>query len=101
RPRAKCVLHTHMPYATALCCAKGGRLEWASQNALRFYGRVAYDRNYDGLALSVEEGDRLAALLEDDVCVLFLSAHGVVVSGTTIATAFDDLFYLERACTHQ
>ena len=31
---AACVMHTHMPYATTLTAVHGGRLEWASQNAL-------------------------------------------------------------------
>ena len=29
KPNATCVLHTHMPYATALALTDGGRLEWA------------------------------------------------------------------------
>ena len=26
RPTARCVMHTHMPYATALCCSRPGRV---------------------------------------------------------------------------
>jgi ribulose-5-phosphate 4-epimerase/fuculose-1-phosphate aldolase len=101
RPDAKCVLHTHMPYATALCCVEKGRLEWASQNALRYYGRTAYDLEYNGGALDGKEGDRLANALGKDNSILFLSHHGVIVTGNSIAEAFDDLYYLERACMHQ
>jgi ribulose-5-phosphate 4-epimerase/fuculose-1-phosphate aldolase len=32
-PHAACVLHTHMPYATALTLLEGGRLEMVEQNA--------------------------------------------------------------------
>jgi ribulose-5-phosphate 4-epimerase/fuculose-1-phosphate aldolase len=99
-PRAQCVLHTHMPYATALTIIDGGELAWASQNALRFHGRVAYDRDYNGLALSDTEGDRMAAKLRD-ADVLFLANHGVIVCGASVAYAFDDLYYLERACMLQ
>ncbi len=99
-PRAQCVLHTHMPYATALTIIDGGELAWASQNALRFHGRVAYDRDYNGLALSDAEGDRMAAKLRD-ADVLFLANHGVIVCGASVAYAFDDLYYLERACMLQ
>lgn len=42
-PRARCVLHTHMPYATALTAIQGGRLEPVGINALRFNGVIAYD----------------------------------------------------------
>ena len=100
KPTARCVLHTHMPYATALTVIQGGRLEWVSQNALRFYDRVAYDDDYNGLALDDVEGERMCAkLVHADV--LFLANHGVIVTGSTIAGAFDDLYYLERACMLQ
>ena len=40
RCRKKVVLHTHMPFATALTIIEGGRLEIsANQNAMRFFGR--------------------------------------------------------------
>ena len=99
-PRARCVLHTHMPYATALTLVEGGRLEWCNQNTLRFWGRVAYDDVYNGLALDAAEGERIASRLED-ADVLFMASHGVTVVGSSIAWAFDDLYYLERACMHQ
>ena len=100
KPEAHCVLHTHMPYATTLTTLRDGRLEWASQTALKFYGRVAYDDAYNGLALDDAEGDRMCAELKDAE-VLFLGNHGVIVTGKTIAEAFDDLYYLERACKLQ
>lgn len=96
----KCVMHTHMPYATALTLVQGGRLEWASQNSLKFYGRIAYDEGYNGLALNEREGERMCATL-GDADILFLANHGVIVCGTTVAATFDDLYYLERACMLQ
>ena len=33
--------------------------------------------------------------------VAFLSNHGVIVTGPTVAHAYDDLYYLERTCMHQ
>ena len=99
-PRAACVLHTHMPYATALTLLEGGRLEMAEQNALRFHGDIAYDDIYNGLVVDDAEGDRLAAALGEKR-VLFLASHGVIVVGPTVAEAFDALYYLERACRLQ
>ena len=64
-PDLKCILHTHMPYATALTSVAGARLEPINQNALRFIGQIAYDDAYGGLALDGEEGARLAGVLGD------------------------------------
>ena len=100
KPSAKCVMHTHMPYATALTVVHGGRLEWASQNSLKFFGRVAYDDNYNGLALDDAEGERMCAQAQE-ADVLFLANHGIIVCGPSVALAFDDLYYLERACMLQ
>src|SRR5678815_1812857 len=96
-----CVLHTHMPYATALTLTADRRLDTAlSQNAMRFDGRVAADEHYNGLALDVAEGERIAGAMQG-ADVAFLGNHGVVVCGARIDHAYDDLYYLERACTVQ
>jgi ribulose-5-phosphate 4-epimerase/fuculose-1-phosphate aldolase len=63
RPDLRCILHTHMPYATALSSVAGARLEPINQNALRFIGQIAYDDSYGGLALDGEEGGGHAGVL--------------------------------------
>jgi ribulose-5-phosphate 4-epimerase/fuculose-1-phosphate aldolase len=78
-----CVLHTHMPYATTLTLTSAGGLDTTlSQNAMRFHGRTSIDRLYNGLALDGSEGERIATAIG--------AAH-----------AYDDLYYLERACQAQ
>ena len=99
-PHAACVLHTHMPHATALTLLEDGRLEMIEQNALRFHDDIAYDDTYNGLVIDEAEGDRLARVLGTKR-VLFLANHGVIVVGPTVAEAFDLLYYLERACRLQ
>jgi ribulose-5-phosphate 4-epimerase/fuculose-1-phosphate aldolase len=99
-PRAACVLHTHMPYATSLTLLEGGRLEMAEQNALRFHDDIAYDDTYNGLVVDNAEGDRLARVLGSKR-VMFLASHGVIVVGPSVAEAFDLMYYLERACRLQ
>jgi ribulose-5-phosphate 4-epimerase/fuculose-1-phosphate aldolase len=99
-PHARCILHTHMPYATAITMLEGGRLQPASQEALRFHGDIAYDDSYDGLAHDAAEGARIARAMGDKH-VLFLAHHGVIVVGPTVAQAFDHLYYLERAAQLQ
>ncbi len=98
--RAKVVLHSHMPYATALTSIRDGRLEMCTQNAFRYWNRIAYDEAYGGVALSAEEGDRMCRALGDKN-ILFLRNHGVIVAGPTVAQAYDDLYYLERAAMVQ
>lgn len=102
-PRHKALLHTHMPYATALTMIEGGRLEFAHQTVARYFGRIDYYDKFGGLAVSAEEGARLAetATQKQNIDVTFLANHGVVVGGSTVAAAFDDLYYLERACRQQ
>jgi ribulose-5-phosphate 4-epimerase/fuculose-1-phosphate aldolase len=96
-----CVMHTHMPHATALTLTDLRALDTTlSQNAMRFHGRVAVDAEYNGLALDAGEGERIARAMHG-ADVVFLANHGVIVCGEQIAWAFDDLYYLERACMHQ
>ncbi len=100
-PDAKVVLHTHMPYATAITMLEDGRIEPVLQTSLKFYDQIAYDDLYNGLALDDSEGERIAAALQQGKRVAFLANHGVVVTGRNVAEAFDDLYYLERAAQAQ
>lgn len=97
RPDARCVLHTHQPYATALTMIENGRLDMALQDCLRFYDRVAYLDSYGGNEVDADEGQRIVEALADKD-ILFLKHHGVIICGPTVGRAFDDMFYLERAC---
>jgi ribulose-5-phosphate 4-epimerase/fuculose-1-phosphate aldolase len=99
-PRVKVAFHTHMPHATALCLLQGPPLLWLGQTALKFYGRTAVDEDYNGLALDESEGDRIASVM-GNADILFLKNHGVIVAGPTVAEAWDDLYYLERAAQVQ
>ncbi len=99
-PRARAAFHTHMPNATALTMVEGEPLVWAGQTALKFYGRTRVDEAYNGLALDESEGDRIAAGV-GDADIIFMKHHGVLVLGSSIAKAWDDLYYLERACEVQ
>jgi len=99
RPDARCVLHTHMPYATALSMLDEPALLMASQNAIGFDGLVA-TCDYEGLALDSGEGARMARALGDKA-VLLLQNHGVVVTGTSVAEAFNTLYFFERAAMTQ
>ncbi len=99
-PKARVVFHTHMPYATALTSLTDGRVEMCTQNAFRYYERIAYDETYNGLALDNEEGDRLCRAMGDK-SVLMMRSHGVVVAAESVAMAYEDLYFLERTALVQ
>jgi ribulose-5-phosphate 4-epimerase/fuculose-1-phosphate aldolase len=100
KPRARAAFHTHMPNATALTMTEGEPLVFAGQSALKFFGRTAFDQSYNGLALDATEGDRIAGTM-GDADIVFMKNHGVMVTAPTIAEAWDDLYYLERAAEVQ
>jgi ribulose-5-phosphate 4-epimerase/fuculose-1-phosphate aldolase len=100
-PSAACVLHTHMPFASALTRLEEPRLEEIGQTEIGFLDCVAYDENYTGLAFDPAEGERLAEVLGPANKVLFMANHGVLVVGESVAEAYDRLYYLERACQVQ
>lgn len=97
---ARVVLHTHQTWALALNMLANNRLIMASQTSIFFHGRVAYDDDYCGLAHSVKEGERLAALMGENT-TMFMKNHGVLVIADTIARAYHHLYLLERVCRAQ
>ena len=93
---ARCVLHVHSRYATALACLDDPALPPIDQNAMRFQGRVTVDDRFDGMGLD-DEAERVARMVQDKP-ILLMRHHGVMAIGPTVAQAFDDLYYFERAC---
>ena len=98
-PRAKVVLHTHMPYATALTSIRDGRIEMCTQNAFR-YGTASLRRRICRRGAQ-QRGRRPHVPRHGGKDILFLRNHGVIVSGPTVAQAYDELYYLERAAMVQ
>jgi ribulose-5-phosphate 4-epimerase/fuculose-1-phosphate aldolase len=96
-PHVGCILHLHPPYATALASLADSEVKPIDQNTARFYGRVAIDTGFGGIADDEEEGRRLADAL-GNYSIMLMGNHGVLVTAPTIAEAFDDLYFLERAC---
>lgn len=99
-PTAKCVMHTHMPYCTALTQLEDMTLEITGQTAAFFSDRIAYDYQYNGLADTTSEGERLASVIGSK-SILMLANHGVIVTAESVSKAYYQLYYLERACRTQ
>lgn len=96
-PQARCLLHVHSPYATALSYLKDPEIKPIDQNTARFFNRVAVDMNYGGIAHHEEEGKRIASVLGNKR-IMMMANHGVLVIANSVAEAYDELYYLERAC---
>ena len=94
---ARCAMHVHSPYATALASLQDSLLPPVDQNACMFFNRQVVDDSYGGLAFE-EEGERCAQLFTDPKQkVLVMGNHGVMVIGDTVAETFNRLYYFERA----
>lgn len=93
--KIRCVLHTHMPYATALAMLEEPELDMASQNAIGFKDEVFYDCEYNGLAYDRTEGERMTKALGEK-SILMLRNHGIVTTGASVAEAFHNLYFFER-----
>jgi ribulose-5-phosphate 4-epimerase/fuculose-1-phosphate aldolase len=96
RPNARVLLHCHPPYATALASLKDPTMKPIDQNTARFFGKMGVDLGFGGIADEAEEGERLAACFGNHQ-VLLMGNHGVTTTGATIAEAFEDLYFFERA----
>ena len=94
--KARCVLHLHPKYSTALSAVKDPIIPPIDQTTMRFYNRVAFDDGYNGMGVG-NEAERLSKTIGNK-SVLLLGQHGVITIGESIASAFDILFYFERAC---
>ena len=98
RENAQCVMHTHTSAGLAVAAQAAGLMN-LSQHAMRFHRRIGY-HDYEGVALEMDEQQRLQASLGSHNA-LILRNHGLLTCGTSVANAFDEMYYLERACQAQ
>lgn len=97
-PHARCVMHIHSPYATALAALKDSRLLPVDQNCAMFFDRYVIDDAYGGLAFEAE-GERCAKHLADPKTqIMIMGNHGLLAIGKDTAQCFNRMFYFERAC---
>jgi ribulose-5-phosphate 4-epimerase/fuculose-1-phosphate aldolase len=97
REDVQCVIHTHSRAGVAVSALKCGLLP-LTQTAMRF-GSVAYHA-YEGVALDLEERERLVSDLADSE-VMILRNHGLLAVGADIPQAFNAMYWLEMACRAQ
>ena len=98
RDDAHYVMHLHSDQGVAVSAQKDGLLP-LSQHALIVLPKLAY-HDYEGIALNLDERERLVADLGDKQMML-LRNHGTLAVGKTAADCWAHMFYLERACKQQ
>jgi len=99
RDDAHCVIHLHTDDGVAVSAQEDGLLP-IDQHAMTLGDDIAY-HDYEGIALDLDERDRLVADLGAQKHVMMLRNHGTLTLGKTCADAFMRMYYLERACTMQ
>ena len=98
REDAGCVLHLHTTDGTAVASCMEGLLP-LNQTAQLVTFDLAY-HDYEGIALDHDERPRLQNDLGNKNHML-LRNHGTLTVGRSVASAFERMFHLERACTMQ
>ncbi len=98
RDDAHFVMHLHSDQGVAVSAQQEGLLP-LSQHALICLPRLAY-HDYEGIALNLDERERLVADLGDKHMML-LRNHGTLAVGKTAGDCWVHMFYLERACKQQ
>jgi len=98
REDAHYVMHLHSDAGVAVAAQKEGLLP-LTQHSLVVMPRLAY-HDYEGIALNLDERERLVASLGDKNLML-LRNHGTLSVGETAADCWVGMFYLERSCTMQ
>ncbi len=98
REDAHCVMHLHTDAGVAVAAQADGLLP-ITQHALIALPQLAW-HDYEGIALNLDERERLTADLGDKKLML-LRNHGTLAVGATAAEAFVGIFFLERACQQQ
>jgi len=96
RADVRVVLHCHPPHATALAALEDPSLPPVDMNTARFHGDLAIDPDCGGIADDAAEGARIAAAL-GEASVLLMANHGLTCTGTTVAQAFEQLYFFEKA----
>ena len=98
RPDIMAAVHTHSPANLAVSAQKSGLMP-VTQQAMRFYNRIAYYANE--VDDTTAEGSRQLALALGNKWVMILENHGALICGTTLPEAYIFHHFFELACRAQ
>lgn len=95
-PAARVIVHCHPPHATALATLADPRMVPLDNNTARYFQRLAIDEGFGGIADEAAEGLRIAAALGNHRTLLMRN-HGITCVADTVAEAFENLYFFEKA----
>jgi len=98
REDAQFVMHLHTDHGVAVSAQAEGLLP-LTQHALSVIPRLAY-HDYEGVALNLEERERLVADIGDKKTMI-LRNHGTLAVGQTASQCWSSMYMLERSCKYQ
>ncbi len=98
REDAQAVMHLHTPAGQAVSAHADGLLP-LTQTAMLVRSELAF-HDYEGVAVNLEERERLVADMGDKSGML-LGNHGTLAVGANVGECFIRLYFIERACQAQ
>jgi len=91
--------HTHTPAGMAISALPDGLMA-LTQKSMRYYGRTAC-HDYEGVALDLDERERLIEDFGSENHTMMLRNHGVLVCAPTVRLAWTRLYTLEKTMQAQ
>jgi ribulose-5-phosphate 4-epimerase/fuculose-1-phosphate aldolase len=99
REDAQFVIHLHTDAGTAVSAQAEGLLP-LTQHGLVAGPQVAY-HDYEGIALNLDERERIVADLGPTKKLMMLKNHGILSVGFNAADAWVGIYFLQKACIQQ
>ncbi len=99
REDAHYVIHLHTDAGVAVSAQAEGLLP-LTQHGLVAGPQVAY-HDYEGIALNLDERERIVADLGATKKLMMLRNHGILAVGATAAEAWVGIYFLQKACLQQ
>jgi ribulose-5-phosphate 4-epimerase/fuculose-1-phosphate aldolase len=99
RPDVDAACHAHSTYGKAFS-AFGRELDMITQDSVRFYKSHGVYKDFGGVVLASEEGERIADALGDGKAAI-LQNHGILTVGKTVDEAAFWFLSLDKTCHAQ
>ena len=91
-----CAAHTHTPAGMAVSVLPEGLMA-LTQKSMRYYGKTAY-HDYEGVALDLDERERLIEDFGEENHTMMLRNHGIMVCGGSVRSVWTGSIRWKRRC---